>query len=97
MLGCNQSKIPGLVILTTLFQIVDVNLTSEGKTKIEVGKTLTFTYQVHVHVHPPSSAHILSIPIIKTRLYMSLGLVACPTQHVARRVKLCGSLLHNYL
>ena len=28
------------------FQIVDVNLTSEGKTKIEVGMTLTFTYQV---------------------------------------------------
>ena len=29
-----------------LIQIVDVNLTSEGKTKIEVGMTLTFTYQV---------------------------------------------------
>ena len=29
-----------------LFQIVDVNLTSEGKTKIEVGMTLPFTYQV---------------------------------------------------
>ena len=28
------------------FQIVDVNLTSEGKTKVEVGMTLTFTYQV---------------------------------------------------
>ena len=28
------------------FQIVDVNLTSEGKTKIEVGMTLIFTYQV---------------------------------------------------
>ncbi len=27
-------------------QIVDVNLTSEGKTKLEIGATLTFSYQV---------------------------------------------------
>ena len=30
------------------FQIVDVNLTSEGKTKLELGMTLTFSYQVGV-------------------------------------------------
>lgn len=33
------------------FQIVDVNLTSEGKTRIEVGMTLPFTYQVWFEPH----------------------------------------------
>jgi hypothetical protein len=39
------------------FQIVDVNLTSEGKTKIEVGMTLTFTYQVCSFGKGPSITH----------------------------------------
>jgi len=37
-------------VLLSFYQIVDVNLTSEGKVKLEAGMTLSFTYQVcHSH------------------------------------------------
>ncbi len=32
-------------------QIVEVDLTTEGKTKLEVGMTLSFTYQVLSHIY----------------------------------------------
>ena len=32
-------------------QIVDVNLTSEGKVKLEPGMELPFSYQVCLHTH----------------------------------------------
>ena len=38
-------------LLCSIPQIVDVNLTSEGKVKLEVGMTLSFTYQVCTHNH----------------------------------------------